>query len=119
MIKPNSIFLLGILLQGCSSIEQPVASRALVEYEFGNGAVVLPLNQQLVLSQADDDKSVQLGNKKAELGPIFFAASGKNCRKVKFIKGGQRVYCKTRAGDWYAVNPVLATYSEVAIGGNQ
>lgn len=115
----SSLLLLSILLQGCTSIEQPVASRALVEYELGGSVVHLPANQQQILSDSADTQSTQLDGKRVVLGKPFFAASGKICRKVQFKLDGQRVYCKTHKGEWYAVNQVLASYTESTMGGNQ
>ncbi|MEP2651479.1 MAG: hypothetical protein ABJH06_05725 [Paraglaciecola sp.] len=115
----SSLLLLGTLFQGCSSIDQPIASRALVENEFGPDIVLLSSEQQLVFSKDSNTRQVQINGKQAELGQVFFAASGKICRKVQFLVDGQRVYCKTDKGSWYAVSPVLASYNEADAGGNQ
>ncbi|MDO6691948.1 hypothetical protein Q4574_01570 [Aliiglaciecola sp. 3_MG-2023] len=119
MKKLSSFFLLSILLQGCTSIDQPVASRALVEHEFVSDAVPVSTALQAILSQSSLSKQVQINGKPAVLGKTFFAASGKTCRKAQFVSDGQRVYCQANSGDWYAVSPVLASYSEAATGGNQ
>ncbi len=119
MKKLSSFFLLSILLQGCTSIDQPIASRALVEHEFVSDAKPVSSTQQVILSQSSMSTNVQIDGKPAVLGKPFFAASGKTCRKVQFMLDGQRVYCKTNNGDWYAVSPVLASYSEATTGGNQ
>ncbi|MEP4891751.1 MAG: DVU3141 family protein [Aliiglaciecola sp.] len=119
MKKLSSFFLLSILVQGCTSIDQPIASRALVEHEFVTDVPLVSSAQQAILSQSSVTKSVQLNGQSAILGKPFFSASGKTCRKVKFLVDGQRVYCQTDNGGWYPVSPVLASYNEAAAGGNQ
>ncbi|GAC13304.1 DVU3141 family protein [Aliiglaciecola lipolytica] len=119
MKKLSSLILLGILLQGCTSIDQPVASRALVDHDYAIQTAPVSAEQQTILSQTYHANTVQLDGKPAILGKPFFAASGRTCRKVQFIVDGQRVFCKTTEGDWYPIVPVLASYSEAVTGGEQ
>jgi hypothetical protein len=110
----NKVLLLAVLIfaQGCTSINQPTASRALVENQFvtSSAAVGILLSDALANSSvgtvfAMPDQAVVMGNK-------FFAATGLTCRKLTLEQKGQDIYCLNELGDWFKVNKVISEYNE-------
>jgi hypothetical protein len=110
----NKVLLLAVLIfaQGCTSINQPTASRALVENQFVTPAVIVGVSLADALANSSvgtvfavQDQAVVMGNK-------FFAAVGLTCRKLTLEQSGQAIYCLNERGDWFKVNKVISEYTE-------
>jgi hypothetical protein len=114
----KNIVLSGIvtgLLLSCSSIKQPVASLPLVSSDVLDHSSVVdsPLNKALSTSKVGDvlfmmDSQVQMGDR-------FFAASGKQCRKLTYGGDEKQIYCQTNQGNWFKVKRVISEYTEADI----
>ncbi|WP_158966951.1 hypothetical protein [Paraglaciecola sp. L3A3] len=114
----KNILLLPIIftvMQGCSSIDQPVASRALVEHHFVADAPSVDLSLGTALSNSKTGAVLTINNQEAVVGAKFFAASGFICRKVIAKPSGQDIYCKNSDKGWFQVNKVISEYSEKAM----
>jgi hypothetical protein len=104
-------------LGACSSITQPVASRALVEYTFGSERETVPSALWQELSTAGLGEKIVIEQQYAELGQQYFAANGRTCRKLLWIDANidslPRVTCKsTEDGSWQYIKPVMSEYIE-------
>jgi hypothetical protein len=106
-----------ILLQGCSSIEQPIASRPLVEQEYIVTTPVENDDMQSILNNTPSDSTITLKDEVATLGPVFFAASGVHCRKAIVIPGEQQLFCQNQFKQWYQVQSVMSEYNDKLNGG--
>lgn len=100
-----------LLLSACSTIHQPVASRPLVEQNFSNEFQLLPENTWHSLATMSVGQSIDLGSKQANLGKLFFAATGKKCRQLVFANDLLRIACLSDGKqEWYLVKPVISEY---------
>ena len=113
--------ILGIcsVFQGCTAIQQPVATRQLVEDSTTSGfpTVAAELNQ--LLSNQQENSSVIWEGQTAMLGKRFFSATGKTCRKVTIEQLGDRVFCQGEDNQWFTVQPVLAEYQSEQVSGGK
>lgn len=100
------------LFQGCASVTQPVAKRALVEHEYSNPASSVSSDFAKVLQTAKNNDSRVINNQTFTFGQSFFSASGLNCRKVAVETASYTIYCKRADNDWYQVNRVISEYSD-------
>jgi hypothetical protein len=112
-----SLLLLTFYLVGCTSISQPVASRALVEYTFDSEQENVPSTSWQALSTARFGQKIVIAQKSAELGQRYFSANGRTCRKLLWIDSNidalARVTCKSSLDDsWQYVKPVMSEYIE-------
>jgi hypothetical protein len=110
----NTVLLFAFLIfaQGCTSINQPTASIALVNNQFvmpsatvGASLADALANSSVGTVLAVQDQAVVMGNK-------FFAAIGFTCRKLTLEQSGQDIYCLNELGDWFKVNKVISEYNE-------
>lgn len=101
-----------IFAQGCSSIDQPTASRALVEQQFVTPTVSVDLSLSAALSNSKDGTTLSVQKRALVMGSKFFAASGLTCRKVSSKQTGQEIYCLNGEGSWFKVNNVISEYNE-------
>ena len=112
-----SLLLATFYVMGCSSISQPVASRALVEYTFVSEQDNVPSTAWQELSSARFGKKIAIDQKYAELGQQYFSANGRTCRTLLWIDANidalPRVTCKSTQDDsWQYVKPVMSEYIE-------
>jgi hypothetical protein len=112
-----SLLLATCCLSACSSISQPVASRALVEYTFVSKQNNVPSTVWQELSTARFGKRIVINQKQAELGQQYFSANGRTCRKLVWIDTNSdslpRVTCKSALDEsWQYVKPVMSEYIE-------
>lgn len=113
----NFILLSGLffLLSSCTSIEQPIASRPLVEKQDVSSKIPISSSS---LSSALSNKKVGdvlvIGQQRVVMGNQFFAATGLTCRKLTTEVSGQNTYCLDIQGHWFKVNRVISEYSEGA-----
>ena len=112
MKKITLLAVLSILMQGCTSIAQPTASRPLVEHEFVTPSAIVDVSLSTLLSNAKTGAAVTIQKKPAVLGERFFAATGLNCRKVTSEQAGQHIYCLNMLGSWFQVKKVISEYQE-------
>jgi hypothetical protein len=110
----NTLLLSAILLmaQGCSSINQPTASRALVEDQFV--VTTAPVNESLsaALSGSPEGYVLAIHEQPMVIGSKFFAAIGLTCRKLSSMQTGQDIYCLNEQGGWFKVSRVISEYNE-------
>jgi len=114
----KNIVLLAIistLIQGCTSVAQPTASRPLVEYEFVNPTVTVDLLLSTALSNAKVGVALVFEHEPAVMGDRFFAAIGLPCRKLTSKQTGQHIYCVNTQGNWFKVKRVISEYNESPI----
>jgi hypothetical protein len=111
------IVVISIFIQGCTSIEQPTASRALVE-EVVVGpteSVEFSLSTALFNSQAGSHLLIE--QQPAVMGDTFFAATGLTCRKLHSEQAGPYTFCLNIQGNWFKVKRVISEYNEHVISG--
>jgi hypothetical protein len=102
-----------ILTQGCTSINQPTASRALVEKQYATPTELVATPISDALSNAKVGAVVSIQDQAMVMGSKFFAATGLVCRKLKSEQTGQDIYCLNEQQDsWFKVNKVIAEYNE-------
>ena len=106
-----------LYMVGCSSINQPVASRALVEYTFSSEQKNVPSAFWQTLSSAKFGNEIIINQQPAELGQQYFSANGRTCRKILWrdnnIDSLARVICKSSKDDsWQYVKSVMSEYIE-------
>lgn len=102
-----------ILTQGCTSISQPTASRALVEKQFAVSNESVAVSLASALSDSKVGSVVVIQEESVVMGVKFFAATGLICRKLNTKSSGQDIYClNDQQGGWYKVNKVIAQYNE-------
>jgi hypothetical protein len=119
MYKYCYFLLSALLVQGCTSINQPTASRSLVEH---NHIISIPAQNDYMQKQLSHSQSgviINLGDETGTLGPRFFAASGVTCRKAFAETTDQRVYCLNALKQWYKVKAVISVYHESENGGSE
>jgi hypothetical protein len=112
-----SLLLATYYLVGCSSVSQPVASRALVEHTFATEQNNVPSAVWQDLSTARMGKKIAIDQKYVELGQAYFSANGRTCRTLLWIDANidalPRVTCKSTQDDsWQYVKPVMSEYVE-------
>ncbi|GAA0856749.1 hypothetical protein GCM10009114_19850 [Aliiglaciecola litoralis] len=100
------------MLQGCSTIEQPTAQRPLVEHEYVDPAEQVESPLASALTDVPAGATRVVGGKQIQFGRTFFAASGLLCRNLVDHSNQERIYCKRSQSNWFAVNNVIAQYSE-------
>lgn len=101
-----------ILAQGCTSIVQPTASRALVERQFVVPTPSVDSSLSVALSNSNIGTVLVIEDQILEMGNKFFAASGFNCRKVSGQQKRQNIYCLNEQNIWFKVNNVISEYNE-------
>lgn len=102
-----------LLVSACSSIEQPIASRLLVEQNVANVYQELPKNVWSDLSNAATGAVVYLESQQVSLDKLYFSANGKQCRQLLFPNDSLRISCRIgEAAKWYLVKPVISEYIE-------
>lgn len=102
------------LIQGCTSIAQPTASRPLVEHEYVTPVASASSALSASLSNAITGDKLVVGQQPAVMGDIFFAATGLTCRKLISEPVGQHIYCLNTQGSWFKVKKVISEYNESA-----
>ena len=112
MKKILFLAVLSILIQGCTSISQPVASRPLVEHKFVTPIASVESSLGMDLSNVDVGTAVVVEKQSAVMGERFFAATGLSCRKLTVQHTGQDVYCLNTQGRWFKVKRVISEYNE-------
>jgi hypothetical protein len=103
------------LFQGCTSINQPTASRALVESQFvelSEFDSFIDLSLVSALSNAETGTVLAIEDQIVVIGSKYFAATGLNCRKAISEQGGQDIYCLDGQANWFKVNKVISEYKE-------
>lgn len=100
------------LIQGCTSVTQPVAKRALVEHEYSNPASSVSSEFANALQNSKVGSSQTIRTQTFTFGQAFFSASGLNCRKVLVESVSDTIYCQRADNDWYQVNRVISEYSD-------
>lgn len=120
-MKNISCILLSVsVLAGCAGIDQPIASRPLVEHDFETQETLVPESLWSQFSDADSKTQITVQSSYAQLSAPFFAANGKTCRKLIFAQATTQVACQSSdKTSWYYVKPVLAEYSEPSSGMEQ
>ncbi len=101
-----------IVIQGCTSIDQPTASRSLVEHEFVAQAPSVDLSLSAALSNSKAGSVLAIEQQPTVMGDKFFAATGLTCRKLIAELTGQHIYCLNTQGGWFKVNKVISEYNE-------
>jgi hypothetical protein len=101
-----------ILAQGCTSINQPKASRALVEQQFTVPGVSANLSLSAALSNSKAGTVLAIQQQPVVMGSKFFAATGLTCRRLTSEQAGQYIYCLDGQGSWFKVNKVISEYNE-------
>jgi uncharacterized protein YceK len=101
-----------ILVQGCSSINQPTASRPLVENQFVTPTATVGVSLADALSYSTTGTVVDIEKQHSVIGSKFFAATGLTCRKLSSEERGQDIYCLNDQGSWFKVNKVISEYNE-------
>ena len=112
MKKILLVALLPILIQGCTSISQPTASRPLVEHKFVTPIASVGSTLGIALSNDKTGTSLVVEQQPAIMGNNFFAAIGLSCRKLTLQQLGQNVYCLNAQGRWFKVKQVISEYNE-------
>ncbi len=112
MKKILLLALLSSLIQGCTSISQPTASRPLVENKFVTPIASVESSLGVALSNLNAGSDLVVDQQPAVMGEIFFAATGLNCRKLTLHHLGQNVYCLNAQGRWFKVKRVISEYNE-------
>jgi hypothetical protein len=105
---------LSTLIQGCTSISQPTASRPLVEHEFKSlaSAAAVDVSLSTALSNTKSGATFIIQEKSMVMGNTFFAATGLTCRKLISEQVGQHIYCLNNQGNWFQVKKVISEYNE-------
>ena len=103
---------LSTLIQGCTSIAQPTASRPLVENEFVIPSAPVNVSLSTALSNAEAGVEMIIQQKPAVFGERFFAATGLTCRKLTSVLTGQAIYCLNTDSSWFKVKKVISEYHE-------
>ena len=103
------------LIQGCTSVAQPTASRPLVENEFVTPTGSVGVSLSAALSNSKVGSALVIEQKPAVMGGRFFAATGLACRKLTSEHAGQHIYCLNIQGSWFKVKKVISEYNESAI----
>jgi hypothetical protein len=106
------IAVISTLIQGCTSIAQPTASRPLVENEFVTPNVSVDFSLSEALFDLKTGAALVIDQQSAVMGDRFFAATGFTCRKLTSEKAGQHIYCLNNVGSWYKVKRVISEYNE-------
>lgn len=101
-----------VFFQGCSSINQPTASRPLVEHTYIGESRPESDDMQIVLSRNAEGDSFRAKNETGVVGAEFFSATGVRCKKVTFVNGGPLVFCLNGLKQWYKVRPVISQYNK-------
>jgi hypothetical protein len=112
----KTIILLSVILislQGCTSIDQPTASRALVEGQFLVPAQAIDSSLSEALSNSKAGAALSVDGQVVVMGEQFFAAIGLNCRKVNSEQADKFIYCLNSQDVWFKVNKVIAEYNEL------
>lgn len=103
------------LITACSTIEQPIASRPLVEQNFTNKYLQLPENSWDPLANSVVGQVVNLSSQQVKLDKLYFSATGKQCRQLFFPNDLLRIACRDAIGSqWFLVKPVISEYIEPA-----
>jgi hypothetical protein len=116
----KNIIIIPIILtiaQGCTSIQQPTASRALVENQHVASEVVADLSLSAALSNLKVGAALTIEQRPAVMGDSFFAATGLTCRKLTWQHVEQNIYCLNPQGHWFKVKRVIAEYNENDMSG--
>jgi hypothetical protein len=102
-----------ILTQGCTSINQPTASRALVEQQYATQNETVAATLATALSNSKVGAVILIQEQPVVMGNKFFAATGLTCRKLSTEQSSQDIYCLNDQQDgWFKVNKVIAEYNE-------
>ena len=104
-------------LVGCSSVSQPVATRALVEYSYISEQSNVPSRLWPELSVVSSGNRIVVEQKHAELGQRYFSANGRMCRKLLWVDADvdslSQIICKSAQDEsWQFVKPVMSEYIE-------
>lgn len=110
----NKFLLYSIIIfgQGCTSIDQPVASRALVEQQLIAPDSNIDSTLSTALSNSKNGAVFSIQNRDLVIGSKFFAATGLTCRKVSSVQNGEDIYCHSSIGSWFKVNKIISIYNE-------
>ncbi|MFT7412411.1 MAG: hypothetical protein ACI9J4_000768 [Paraglaciecola sp.] len=112
MKKIVLLAILSTLIQGCTSIVQPTASRTLVENEFVTSITSVDPSLSSALTDTKAGKILEIGQQPTVLGDSFFAATGLTCRKLTSQQTGLHIYCLNIQGNWFKVKKVISEYNE-------
>ena len=111
----KNIVLLSVMLtvaQGCSSIDQPKASRALVEHQYVAQAPTVDSSLSIALSNSKAGSVLSIEQQATLMGLKFFSATGLTCRKLTSEFAGQHIYCLNPKSSWFKVNKVISEYND-------
>lgn len=96
------------VLSACTSIEQPVATVDLVQSSSSLAFVAVADDLNRVLNGSTGNASSTFNGQSITLQPVFFSATGKQCRYL-VMQRQQSLYCKAVQGDqWTQIRPVLS-----------
>lgn len=103
-----------VILQSCSSINQPIASQDLVAIDHGFTRNTVTKSESHILMTGKAGDSVTLNYENGVLQKKYISALGLKCRKVTLLdKLDVKVYCYDVSIDkWFSTKPVLSTYGE-------
>ena len=107
VIAISSLF----VFQGCSSIEQPVAKRPLVEQAYVYPSATTNETLASALSNGESGLSILDNGQEIVLGNRFFAASGWTCRKLDYKRSQTKTFCFANTL-WFEAKNVIAEYTE-------
>jgi hypothetical protein len=111
MKNTTLFFFTFFLAQGCSSIDQPTASRALVGEQFITTAALVNGSLSAALTDSTEEAVLVIREQPMVMGGKFFAATGLTCRKLSSKQTGQNIYCLNEQGGWFKVNKVISEYN--------
>ncbi|WP_289027906.1 hypothetical protein [uncultured Paraglaciecola sp.] len=103
-----------MILQSCSSINQPIASQDLVVIDHGFTRNTVTKSDSYFLQTGKSGDSVTLSSENVVLQDMYISALGLECRKVTLsAQLDIKVYCYDSSIDnWFFTKPVLSTYGK-------
>jgi len=106
------LVVISTMVQGCTSIAQPTASRALVEDVFVTPTASVDFSLSTALSNSQAGSTLFIEQQSVVMGDKFFAATGLTCRKLTSDQAGQHIFCLNILGNWFKVKRVISEYNE-------
>jgi hypothetical protein len=109
--------LLLISLVGCTSIDQPVAQRELVNEYYSIDRQTVSDEFWNSLLKKNEGHTLTLEGQSVSLGKLYVSATGQICRKIFWQKetsaNTSNLSCKSSLNNsWYFVEAVLAEYTD-------
>jgi hypothetical protein len=106
------LVVISTVIQGCTNISQPTASRALVEDVFVTPTASVDFSLSTALSNSQAGATLLIEQQTVVMGKKFFAATGLTCRKLTSEPADQHIYCLNIQGNWFKVERVISGYNE-------